>query len=203
MSLVFREDRPIITTMSPNLDSLKNHLLLATPQLVGGFFAGSVTYICEHDCDGAMGLVINHPMDVRVDEILAQLSLANSDHPHKEPVLAGGPLHTERGFVLHGNDPQRRWQDSIELSSDILLTTSADILTDIAGGSGPSRALIALGYAGWAPGQLEDELEENAWLTVPADPCLLFDTPHHKKLEAALMKLGIDLGQLAPYSGHA
>ncbi|MBB3048411.1 putative transcriptional regulator [Litorivivens lipolytica] len=189
--------------MSDSPDSLKNHLLLATPQLNGGFFAGSVTYVCEHDSDGAMGLVINHPMDVRVEEILAQLSLANEAHPHNEPVLAGGPLHTERGFVLHGFDRRRRWQDSVAVSGDIQLTTSLDILTDIAHNSGPSHALIALGYAGWAPGQLESELEENVWLTVPADLHLLFEVPHHKKFDAALSKLGIDLGKLAPYTGHA
>ena len=159
-------------------------------------------------CEGfgqteAMGLVVNHPMDVRVDEILEQLSLATNGHPHNEPVLAGGPLHTERGFVLHGNDQLRHWQDSVAVSDDIQLTTSLDILGDIACDSGPRHVLVALGYAGWAPGQLESELEENVWLTVPADPHLLFEVPHHKKLEAALKKLGIDLGRLAPYSGHA
>lgn len=200
---MFHRDSLIIAPMSANPDSLKNHLLLATPHLDGGFFAGSVTYICEHDTDGAMGLVVNHPMDVRVDEILEQLSLSTNGHPHNEPVLAGGPLHTERGFVLHSKDQAHHWQDSVTVGGDIQLTTSLDILKDIAGDSGPRRVLVALGYAGWAPGQLEGELEDNAWLTVPADSHLLFDVPHHKKLDAALKKLGIDLGRLAPYSGHA
>ena len=183
--------------------SLKNYFLLATPLLDSGFFAGSLTYICEHDDEGAMGIVVNHPLDVQVDEILDQLSLANDDNPHREPVLAGGPLHTDRGFVLHRSDRARRWQDSIAISSEIQLTTSLDILGDIAANSGPRSNLIALGYAGWAPGQLEEELEENAWLTVPADHRILFEIPHHKKLDAALHKLGIDLSRLAPYSGHA
>ncbi|HCS29168.1 MAG TPA: YqgE/AlgH family protein [Spongiibacteraceae bacterium] len=192
--------------MSKN--SLKNHFLLATPTLGGGFFANSLTYLCEHSEDGAMGIVINHPLDVRVDEILDQLSLADAAHPQNEPVLAGGPLYTDRGFVLHyreqsadGETPN--WQATMDVSSEIQLTTSLDILGAIAQDRGPSRKLIALGYAGWAPGQLEDELEDNAWLTVPADEHILFAVPHHKKLDAALKKLGISLSQLAPHSGHA
>ncbi|WP_372765013.1 YqgE/AlgH family protein [Litorivivens sp.] len=183
-------------------NTLKNHFLIATPALNSGFFAGSVTYICEHDEDGAMGIVVNHPLDVRVDEVLDQLSLADAAYPHNEPVFAGGPLHTDRGFVLHSSAAQR-WQESIAISSDIQLTTSLDILGDIATNAGPPYNLIALGYAGWAPGQLEAELEENAWLTVPADHHLLFEVPHHKKLDAALRKMGVDLAKLAPYTGHA
>lgn len=188
--------------------SLKNHFLLATPTLGGGFFANSLTYLCEHSEDGAMGIVINHPLDVRVDEILDQLSLADAAHPQNEPVLAGGPLYTDRGFVLHHREPStnrenRSWQATMDVSSEIQLTTSLDILSAIARDQGPSRKLIALGYAGWAPGQLEDELEDNAWLTVPADEHILFAVPHHKKLDAALKKLGISLSQLAPHSGHA
>lgn len=190
-------------------NSLKNHFLLATPHLGGGFFANSLTYLCEHSEEGAMGIVVNHPLDVRVDEILDQLSLADSAHPHNEPVLAGGPLHTDRGFVLHnressGNRAQSRsWQATLEISNEIQLTTSLDILSAIALDQGPQRKLIALGYSSWAPGQLEDELEDNVWLTVPADEHILFAVPHHKKLDAALKKLGISLSQLAPHSGHA
>ena len=183
-------------------NSLKNHFLIATPQLDSGFFAGSVTYICEHDADGAMGIVANHPLDVRVDEVLDQLSLADAARPHNQPVLAGGPLHTDRGFVLHSR-AQRHWQDSMTIGDCIQLTTSLDILSAIAANAGPRHNLIALGYAGWAPGQLEAELEDHAWLTVPADHHLLFDVPHHKKLDAALRKMGVDLANLAPYSGHA
>ena len=187
--------------------SLKNHFLLATPSLGGGFFANSLTYLCEHSEEGAMGIVINHPLDVRVDEILEQLSLANAAHLHNEPVLAGGPLHTDRGFVLHLREPsgapETQGQSTLAVSGEIQLTTSLDILSAIAVDQGPQRQLIALGYAGWAPGQLEDELEDNAWLTVPADEHILFAVPHHKKLDAALKKLGISLSQLAPHSGHA
>ncbi len=187
--------------MSQN--SLKNHFLLATPSLGGGFFANSLTYLCEHSQEGAMGIVINHPLDVRVDEIFDQLSLKNDRHTHNEPVLAGGPLHTDRGFVLHHHVQGQQWQSTLEVSSEIRLTTSLDILDAIAQDQGPQRSLIALGYAGWAPGQLEDELEDNAWLTVPADEHILFAVPHHKKLDAALKKLGITLDQLSPHSGHA
>ncbi len=183
--------------------SLKNHFLLATPSLGSGFFAKSLTYLCEHSEEGAMGIVVNHPLDLRVDEILAQLSLTDSTHPHNEPVLAGGPLYTDRGFVLHYREQSENWESTLAISSDIRLTTSLDILSAIAQDRGPHRNLIALGYAGWAPGQLEDELEDNAWLTVPADEDILFAVPHHMKLDAALKKLGISLSQLAPYSGHA
>ncbi|MFT5032810.1 MAG: putative transcriptional regulator [Bacteroidia bacterium] len=186
-----------------NNRSLKNHFLLATPGLGGGFFANSLTYLCEHNGDGAMGIVVNHPLDVRVDEILDQLLLADTTHPHNEPVLAGGPLYRDRGFVLHYREHPQHWQTTLEISSDIQLTTSLDILSAIAQDRGPQRNLIALGYAGWAPGQLEDELKDNAWLTIPADEHILFAVPHHKKQDAALKKLGISLSQLAPYSGRA
>lgn len=187
--------------MSDN--SLKNHFLLATPSLRGGFFAKSLTYICEHSEEGAMGIVVNHPLDLRVDEILDQLELADAAHPHHEPVLAGGPLRTDRGFVLHRHDQHMSWQASLPIGGDIELTTSLDILGAIASDRGPRSSLIALGYAGWDEGQLEFELEQNAWLTVPADEHILFQVPHHRKLDAALQKLGIRLSQLAPYSGHA
>lgn len=184
-------------------NNLKNHFLVATPSLSGGFFAKSLTYLCEHSEEGAMGIVVNHPLDVKVDEILEQLSLSDKSHPHNEPVLAGGPLNTDRGFVLHRREPPRTWQATLAISSDIQLTTSLDILGSIAQNQGPHANLIALGYAGWLPGQLEAELEDNVWLTVPADEHILFAVPHHKKLEVALQKLGISLAQLAPHSGHA
>lgn len=187
--------------MSTN--NLKNYFLLATPGLSGGFFANSLTYLCEHSEEGAMGIVVNRPLDVEVDEILEQLSLIDAAHPHHEPVLAGGPLNTDRGFVLHRREQPQRWQATLAISSEIQLTTSLDILGAIAQDQGPRANLIALGYAGWAPGQLEEELEDNVWLTVPADDHILFAVPAHKKLDAVLKKLGISLSQLAPYSGHA
>ncbi|MEX1670616.1 YqgE/AlgH family protein [Zhongshania guokunii] len=182
--------------------TLKNHFLIALPALRDGIFTHSITYLCEHDAKGAMGIVINHPIDMEVDEILEQLDIDGQIFEHHEPVFAGGPVHTDRGFVLHRRDHQK-WEASIEVTDTIALTTSLDILQAIALNRGPSQSLIALGYAGWEAGQLEEELQENTWLTLPASEDILFDVAPAKRVDAALATLGISFAQLGSDSGHA
>lgn len=188
--------------MSQTTTSLKDHFLIALPSLGEGIFAHSIVYLCEHDEDGAMGIIINRPLDMQVEEILEQLDFQVQPGEHPEPVFVGGPVHTDRGFVLHRRD-DRQWESSIEVNSDTCLTTSLDILDAIAQQRGPERALIALGYAGWGPGQLEQELQDNAWLSLPADQKILFDTAPEQRVDAALAQLGISFAQLGSDSGHA
>lgn len=182
--------------------TLKNHFLIALPSLRDGIFTHSITYLCEHDDNGAMGIVINHPLDMDVDEILEQLEIDGQIFEHPEPVFAGGPVHTDRGFVLHRRDGHH-WEASIEVTDTIALTTSLDILEAIARNRGPSQSLIALGYAGWGAGQLEEELQNNTWLTLPASEEVLFNVASEQKVDAALAALGITFSQLGSDSGHA
>jgi|SRR5690606_18253299 len=184
------------------LDSLKNHLLIAMPTLTEGIFARSVTYLCEHNEHGALGIIINQPLGVNLGEILDQLQIEDVCSHLDDPIMAGGPVQTERGFVLHRGGG-RQWEATIAVSADISLTTSRDILDAFAHDEGPDAALIALGYAGWSAGQLESELADNAWLTAPADSAILFDTSVDERYHAAIARLGIDLAQLAPGAGHA
>ncbi|GAB3369392.1 YqgE/AlgH family protein [Spongiibacter taiwanensis] len=188
--------------MNSSFASLKNHFLIALPSLREGIFAHSITYLCEHDEEGAMGLIINRPLDMSVDQVLEQLELKEHRHTHAEPVYAGGPVHTDRGFVLHRRG-REQWDATLDVSSEISLTSSLDILDAIARDSGPQQSLIALGYAGWGPGQLEAELAENTWLTLPAEDAILFEVPADKRVDAALAKLGISFIQLGSDSGHA
>lgn len=149
-----------------------------------------------------MGIVINHPLNLSLDDILEQLNLNNPEHPHLEPILAGGPVSTDRGFVLH-NDTSQQWSSTLQISDSICLTSSQDILNAIARDEGPSRSLVVLGYAGWSAGQLEDELADNAWLTAPADDDIIFNTPIELRASSAASKLGIDLSLISPEAGHA
>ncbi|MBD2857387.1 YqgE/AlgH family protein [Spongiibacter sp. KMU-158] len=182
--------------------SLKDHFLIALPTLGEGIFAHSIVYLCEHNEEGAMGIIINRPLDVQVDEILEQLDFQVQPGDHPESVFAGGPVHPDRGFVLHRRNSQN-WESSVEVNSDISLTTSLDILDAISHRRGPSQSLVALGYAGWGPGQLEDEILDNAWLTLPADQRILFDIDPEQRVDAALAQLGITFSQLGSDSGHA
>ncbi|QPG06270.1 YqgE/AlgH family protein [Salinimonas marina] len=183
--------------------SLQNHLLIAMPSLDDPFFERSLTYICEHNEEGAMGIVINQPSAMNLRELLEQTDkdLIVAEDKQEQIVLTGGPVNQERGFVLHSD--QGQWGSSLTLADNIVVTTSKDILTAIGTNAGPDSALIALGYAGWTAGQLEKELQENAWLTIEADPQILFNTPVHEKWQAAVNKLGIDVWQLTPDIGHA
>ncbi len=189
-------------TQDSTFSSFKDHFLIAMPTISDGIFANSVTYICEHSDQGAMGIVINHPLDLRLDEIFQHLEIEDVQHPHEEHILAGGPVHMDRGFVLHRNTP-KNWDSTLQVSDQISLTTSQDILNAIAHDEGPDESLVALGYAGWGAGQLEMELADNAWLTAPADSDIIFKTPVEQRAKAAAAKLGVNLSLIAPQSGHA
>ena len=185
------------------LKSLQNHLLIAMPSLDDPYFERSLTYICEHNDEGAMGIVLNQPSSMNLKQLLEQTDkeLEISADKAEQIVLAGGPVSQERGFVLHSD--QGQWSSSLTLADNVVVTTSKDILTAIGNNSGPEKSLVALGYAGWSAGQLEKELQENAWLTIEADPDIMFNTPMHRKWQAAVNKLGIDVWQLTPEVGHA
>jgi putative transcriptional regulator len=185
--------------------NLTNHLLIAMPGLQDPNFSRTVTYIFAHsDEEGAMGLVINRPLTIALSEILAQMEIQpGSAEIGNTTVYQGGPVHVDRGFVLHRHRPERTWDSSIVVEEQISITTSRDILQAIASGEGPDKALVALGYAGWAAGQLEQEILDNAWLNVPADQGLIFDTPIETRWEMSAAKLGIEFGKLSQFVGHA
>lgn len=185
------------------MQSLQNHFLIAMPDLDDSFFERTVTYICEHNDEGAMGLVINQPVDLSLSNLLEQIEIrAPGDSAMRDSlVYAGGPVATDRGFVLH--KPQEGWRSSMQLSDDIMITTSRDILQSLGSPDAPDKFLLTLGYAGWDAGQLEQELASNSWLTIPADADILFATPSSERWQKATEKLGINLWQLAPGAGHA
>lgn len=182
--------------------SLKHHFLIAMPHMADPNFAHTVTYLVEHNEQGAMGLVINRPNGLNLAEVLEQLR--PDDTPpalcQSLPIFSGGPVQTDRGFVLHPAGPT--FQATLELG-ELALSTSQDVLFAIAEGSGPTKHLITLGYAGWEAGQLEHELSDNAWLTCPADNSILFDLPFDQRLNAAAALLGINLSLLTAQAGHA
>ena len=183
-------------------DCLKDHFLLAMPTLAEGIFSHSITYICEHGESGAMGIVINQPLDLSVAEIFDHLQITPRQDYTDMPVMAGGPVQIDHGFVLHRNC-DTAWEASLKVTSGITLTTSRDILRAIADDEGPQDHLIALGYAGWSAGQLEQELAENSWLTLPADSDIIFCTPAEQRLGAAAAQLGIDMNLISGDAGHA
>ena len=186
--------------------SLTGQLLIAMPGMLDPNFDNSVTYICEHSDKGALGLIINRPLDLSIREVLDQLSLADDVGGEtrdivNQPVLRGGPVQAERGFVIH--DAAGDWDSTTEVDHSICVTTSQDILSAVAAGRGPERLLLALGYAGWGAGQLEEEIRQNSWLTAPATRELVFSTPFDQRWEASAAGLGIDLASLSPQAGHA
>lgn len=185
------------------MQTFENHFLIAMPSLDDPYFARSLTYICEHNEKGAMGLVINQPVGMTLKELVNQAfsEAIVLDEKADEIVLAGGPVSQDRGFILHTTQPG--WSSSLALTSEIMVTTSKDILAVLGNEKAPSKSLATLGYAGWTEGQLEEEIKHNSWLVIEADTELLFDVPIHKKWETAVKKLGIDIWQLAPGSGHA
>ncbi len=194
--------KPMSAMNSTTGDSLRNHFLLAMPSLTDAIFANSVTYLCEHNEHGAMGIVINQPLDLCVEEVLEHLNLSAAGRLQETPVMAGGPVHMDRGFVLH-RPGERQWEATLAVTDEIWLTTSRDILVSIADDEGPTDSLVALGYAGWSPGQLETEISENSWLTLPADSAIIFDTPVHLRMTAAAAQLGVDMNLLSGEAGHA
>ena len=185
-------------------ETLTKHLLVAMPALHDPNFSRTVTLICEHNQHGAMGIVVNQPITLCVEELISYLDVDIDDQqlsPQRDPVYAGGPVHANRGFVLHDSD--REWKSTYTIDEDLKLTTSEDILLDISRGTGPDNAIVALGYAGWGPGQLEQELAENAWLTVPYQAKIIFDTPVEKRWQTAASRLGIDVHLISNEAGHA
>ncbi|MCL4139564.1 UNVERIFIED_CONTAM: hypothetical protein GTU68_062833 [Idotea baltica] len=149
-----------------------------------------------------MGLIINHPLDIPISQIFDQFDLEPSTQTGDDPLLSGGPVQVDRGFVLH-RPSDRQWETTLPISNDISLTASSDIISDIANEQGPNDLIITLGYTGWGPGQLEQELAENAWLTVPGDADIVFDVPFHQRASAAAAKIGVDFGLLSADIGHA
>ncbi len=186
----------------PNATSLAEQLLIAMPGLQDGYFAGSVSLICQHDAHGAMGLVLNQDSEFDLGTLFDQLQMPCRDPDLRtRPVLSGGPVSPERGFVLHRD--ARRWDSSLHLGSGLTVSTSRDILQAVAAGQGPERFLVLLGYSGWSPGQLEQELAENAWLNAPSSDDILFDAPIERRWQAATEQLGIDPARLSSQSGRA
>lgn len=182
--------------------NLTHQFLIAMPAMADPNFERSVVYVCEHNDKGALGLVINRPTELTLASLFDKIDLKLEIAPWKDtPVFFGGPVQTERGFVLH--QPPGRYSSSLSVAEDIALTTSKDVLEAVAEGNGPPRMLVTLGYAGWGAGQLENEIAQNAWLTVEAASDVIFDTPAEARFDAALRLLGIHANQLLGQAGHA
>lgn len=183
-------------------NTLKNHFLVAMPTLIDSFFYHAVIYLCEHDEDGAMGIIINRPTRIMLSELLNHLHVDNqADWVSRYAVLFGGPVQKDQGMVLH--DGGDHWKSSVAIDDDIFLTTSSDILQQLGTEAGPKNALVSLGYAGWESAQLEQEIADNSWLVVPADRGLLFNTPAAQRWQAAAQLLGIDIHLMSAHTGHA
>lgn len=182
--------------------SLENHFLIAMPAMQDPNFHHGVVFVCEHTDEGGMGVLINQPLDIQLQEVFAQMDV-RSEHEtvNRRPVMFGGPVQPERGFVLHR--PSGTWDSSLEISEKISVTTSQDILKALASEQGPEDYLVALGYTGWGAGQIEEEIVANAWLSGPVDPAIIFDTPIHERWQAAAALLGVDITGITGTVGHA
>jgi putative transcriptional regulator len=181
---------------------LEQQMLLAMPGMADSNFTGSVTLMCQHNEAGAIGITINRLSTFTLGEIFSQLQLDCGDEIVRNlPVLEGGPVAPDRGFVLHS--PLQGYESSMDVSTEIMVTTSRDVLADIAAGSGPDKYIVALGYAGWGGGQLEGEMKANAWLSVSADTDIVFDLPLPSRFDEALGRLGINIERLHSEAGHA
>lgn len=182
---------------------LANQLLIAMPSLADPNFAQTVTLVCEHSERGALGIVLNRPLNMTLGEVFDQLSLPPGAAALRSlPVLRGGPVQPDRGFVLH-RPGERSWDSTLEVSGQLHVTTSRDVLEAMAGGEGPGQVAMALGYAGWEAGQLDEEVRQNAWLTAPCDERLVFDLPFEQRWSAAAKLLGVDLSRLSHVAGRA
>ncbi len=192
--------------------NLTNHFLIAMPGLQDMAFARSVVYLCEHSERGALGLIINKPTDINLQKLFdkVEMSLGRADLV-QQPVMQGGPVQTERGFVLHdplvwgedGTEKEAVYASTLAIPGGLEMTTSKDVLEALAEGAGPRRLLITLGYSAWGEGQLEAEIADNAWLTVDADQTVIFETPIHERYDRALALLGVQAWMLSPEAGHA
>jgi putative transcriptional regulator len=198
------------------MDSLQDHFLIAMPSMKDGIFERSVVYICEHNPEGAMGIIINHPVNISLDELLAQTVKAETETETEtekkieteadkdtinKPVFKGGPVAEDRGFVLHTLYPG--FSSSLQVSEKLMITSSLDVLATLGTEQQPDNYMVALGYSGWGKGQLEQEIADNSWLTVNADPNILFNVPIQQRWEQAVQKIGIDISQLSSEVGHS
>jgi putative transcriptional regulator len=202
------------------MNSLENQLLIAMPSLGDPYFNKTVTYICEHNEEGAMGLIINLPVNITLSDLLKQIepddeaeaqvlessqedvdNATDATNSLEQLVLSGGPISQQRGFVLHS--AQHGWTSSLSLNKEFMITTSKDILLALGTEKAPEQFIVTLGYAGWGPGQLEEEMQANSWLTTPVDADILFKTPIEQRWKKATEKLGIDLAHLSSDIGHA
>ncbi|MFB0935451.1 MAG: YqgE/AlgH family protein [Propionivibrio sp.] len=182
--------------------NLTDHFLIAMPAMEDPYFAKSLVYIAEHNDQGALGVIVNRPIDMDLATLFKKIDVPfESAALARLPVLFGGPVQTDRGFVLHR--PLGNWQSTLAVNQEVGLTTSRDVLLSVGQAGHPSDMMITLGYSGWGAGQLEHELAQNAWLTVPANSRILFELPYEEKLASALELLGIDLANLAGQAGHA
>lgn len=180
---------------------LVDHFLIAMPQLHGSYFARAVIYIWRHAPEGALGLVVNNPLDMPLSEIFEQLDIEDArPYPASQTVLSGGPVETDKGFILH--DSPGAWTSTIEVTDDLRITTSRDILVDIGRGEGPRNHLVALGCAGWGPGQLEQEIVDNTWLVCPANKDIIFSTDYFNKADLAASTMGFNMVQLTPNASY-
>lgn len=195
----------VSNTATLNGLNLANHFLIAMPSMLDPMFGGTVIYLCEHNAGGALGVIINKPTDITMDTLFDRIDLKleiKADRfPGIQTVMFGGPVQVERGFILHA--PSATFSSMMSVTDEVALTTSKDILEAVAAGEGPKRLLVALGCAGWGAGQLEEEIVRNGWLTVPADPAIIFDLPVEQRFAAAIRLLGIDPMMLTGESGHA
>ena len=195
--------------MAPTSINLTNQFLIAMPGMGDGPFAGTVVYMCEHNEQGALGLVINKPIDITLKNLFEKVELSlDREEFAALPVYFGGPVQTERGFVLHERmhgkaDEEAAYNSSLKVEGGLEMTTSKDVLEAISSGSGPKKVLVTLGYSGWAAGQLEEEMSRNGWINVDAEPGIIFDTPVGERYGKALSLLGIDAAMLSSDAGHA
>ena len=186
-----------------------NQFLIAMPSLRDGTFAGTVVYLCEHTAKGALGLVINKPIDITLKHLFEKVELSlDRDDLAEKPVYFGGPVQTERGFVLHESlggegDEGGHYNSSLRIPGGLEMTTSKDVLEALSSGAGPKKVLVTLGYSGWGAGQLEDEMSRNGWINVGAEPGIIFDTPVEQRYDKALSLLGINANMLSGEAGHA
>lgn len=186
--------------------SLANHFLIAMPAMSDPNFSRTLTFLCEHNAEGALGIIVNRPLDLDVGTLFERVAVPLTPGENQAkyrglPVYFGGPVQTDRGFVLHR--PAGQWQSTLRVGPELGLTSSRDILQAMSDDGEPSEVLVSLGYAGWAAGQLEWELSQNAWLTVAADPDIIFGLPPEERLPAAMQLLGIDFAKLSEVAGHA
>lgn len=182
--------------------NLTGHFLIAMPSLNDDFFNHAVTYICEHDESGSFGVIINQQTDIKLKRVIEEMHIeSRQGYDENQPVFIGGPVDQGRGFILHR--PAGSWSSSLVVNNDVALTTSKDILQAIANNEGPEDCIVALGYAGWSAGQLEQEMANNTWLSCPADEQIIFNTPTEERWKAAAKLIGIDLSLMSNDAGHA